>query len=131
MHGSATLKGFGKLRKIRTRPELELGYQSSSIPPRMARTRIDTSGSRRDAEETNVTIPPESIDVGKCYLGDNGKVWRVVRIWPDSRVQFEFRARSLSKAKTWKPGMLLLRDCASPARREVPCDWTPEMDETR
>jgi hypothetical protein len=75
-----------------------------------------------------MSVPPESINVGKCYLGDNGKVWRVVRLWPDSRVQFEFRARSLSKAKTWKPGMLLLRDFASSAQRDVACDWTPEAD---
>jgi hypothetical protein len=78
-----------------------------------------------------VTIPPESIEVGKCYLGDNGKVWRVVRLWPDSRVQFEFRARSRGEARVWKPGMLLLRDFASSAQREVPCDWTPDTDETR
>ena len=39
-------------------------------------------------------IKPESLEVGQCYLGDNDKVWRVVRIWPDDRVQFEFRARS-------------------------------------
>ena len=76
-----------------------------------------------------MSVAPESIEVGRCYLGDNGRVWRVVRLWPDSRVQFEFRARSLSKAKTWKPGMLLLRDFASSAQREVPCDWTPEKDD--
>ncbi len=78
-----------------------------------------------------MTIPPESIEVGKCYLGNNGKVWRVVRLWPDSRVQFEFRARSRGEARVWKPGMLLLRDFASSAQREVPCDWTPDTDETR
>ena len=76
-----------------------------------------------------MTIPPESIEVGKCYLGDNGKVWRVVRLWPDSRVQFEFRARSRGEARVWKPGMLLLRDFASSAQREVPCDWAPETDD--
>ncbi len=78
-----------------------------------------------------MSLPPGSIEVGRCYLGDNGKVWRVVRLWPDSRVQFEFRARSLSKAKTWKPGMLLLRDFASSAQREVPCDWTSKTGEAQ
>ncbi len=80
-------------------------------------------------QELIVTIPPESIEVGRCYLGDNGKVWRVVRLWPDGRVQFEFRARSRQDAKVWKPGMLHLRDFAEAVQREVPCDWTPKTDE--
>ena len=75
-----------------------------------------------------MTVPPESVEVGRCYLGDNGQVRRVVRLWPDSRVQYETRARYLSNARTWKPGMLLLRDYASSAQREVPCDWTPERE---
>ncbi len=78
-----------------------------------------------------MTIPPESIQVGKCYLGDNGKVWRVVRIWPDGRVQFEFRARTQGNAKLWKPGMLEGPTFSASALREVPCDWTPATDETR
>ncbi len=75
-----------------------------------------------------MTIPPESVEIGKCYLGDNGKVWRVVRIWPDGRVQFEFRARSRGNAKVWKPGMLDRLTFSASAQREVPCDWTPETD---
>lgn len=75
-----------------------------------------------------MTIPPESVEIGKCYLGDNGKVWRVVRIWPDGRVQFEFRARSRGNAKVWKPGMLDAGSFAILAQREIPCDWTPETD---
>ncbi len=78
-----------------------------------------------------MSVPPESVEVGKCYLGDNGKVWRIVRLWPDSHVQFEFRARSCGDAKVWKPGMLHLRDFAEAAQREVPCDWTPEADEAK
>jgi hypothetical protein len=73
-----------------------------------------------------VSIDPKSIEVGQCYLGDNGKVWRVVRIWPDDRVQFEFRARSRRDARVWKPGMLDRASFAALAQREVPCDWTPE-----
>ncbi len=73
-----------------------------------------------------MSIPPESIEVGKCYLGDNGQVRRVVRIWPDGRVQYETRSAPLSHAKTWKPGMLQVSDFASSVQREVPCDWAPE-----
>ncbi len=76
-----------------------------------------------------MTVPEESIQVGKCYLGNNGRVWRVVRIWPDGRVQFEFRSRTQRNAKLWKPGMLEGSEFARSAQREVPCDWTPELDE--
>ena len=76
-----------------------------------------------------MTIPPESIENGKCYLGDNGKVWRVVRIWPDGRIQFEFRARTRRDAKVWKPGMLDGSSFAALVQREVPCYWTPKRDE--
>ena len=75
-----------------------------------------------------MSIPPESIQVGKCYLGDNGRVWRVVSIMPDGRIQFEFRTRSRPDTKVWKPGMLDGSSFAALAQREVPCDWTPEGD---
>ncbi len=78
-----------------------------------------------------MSVPPESIEIGKCYLGDNGKVWRVVRVWPDSRVQFEFRARSRGEVRIWKPGMLSLQDFAEAAQREVPSDWTPKTNEAK
>lgn len=76
-----------------------------------------------------MTIPEETIQVGRCYLGDNGRVWRVVRIWPDGRVQFEFRSRTQKDAKVWKPGMLEGATFAASAQRQIPCDWTPESDE--
>lgn len=73
-----------------------------------------------------MSISPEAVEVGKCYLGDNGQVRRVVRLWDDGRVQYESRARYLSNAKVWKPGMLSLSDFAVSAQREVSYDWTPE-----
>ncbi len=77
-----------------------------------------------------MSVPPESVEVGQCYLGDNGQVRRVVRLWPDGRVQYETRSRLLRDAKVWKPGMMSDLDFAATALREVPCDWTPEADET-
>jgi hypothetical protein len=76
----------------------------------------------------SMTVPPESIQVGKCYLSNNGMVRRVVRLMPDGRVQYETRSGPLRNAKTWKPGMLQIRDFASSAQREVPCNWAPEGD---
>jgi hypothetical protein len=75
-----------------------------------------------------MTIPSESVEVGKCYLGDNGQARRVVRLWPDGRVQYETRARYRPNATTWKPGMLSGLAFAVTALREVPCDWTPDTD---
>ena len=78
-----------------------------------------------------MTIPPESIEAGKCYLADRREapqVWRVVRIWPDGRVQFEFRSRTQRYAKLWKPEMLEGAAFAASAQREVPCDWTPDWN---
>jgi hypothetical protein len=76
-------------------------------------------------------VQRESIQVGHCYLGDNGKVWRIVRIWPDDRVQFEFRARFRGDARVWKPGMVDRASFAASAQCEVPCDWRPGTDGQR
>ncbi len=76
-----------------------------------------------------MTIPPESIEVGKCYLVNSAgtlHVRRVTRLIPDGRVQYE--SRTVRVRRAWRFGMLSLRDFASQAAREVPCDWTPERE---
>lgn len=59
-----------------------------------------------------MSISPESIEAGKCYLATGSKaLWirRVIEVLPDGRVQY--------------------KDVfASMLQREVPCDWTPEGD---
>ncbi len=74
-----------------------------------------------------MSLPPESIEVGKCYLTNNHKVWRVLRVMPDGRVQYEQRPAN-SVARSWQPGMLTVLTAEVLIEREVPCDWTPEMD---
>ena len=76
-----------------------------------------------------MAIPPESIEVGKCYLAGRQlgpRVQRVVAILPNGRVQYEWRKRQRGK---WKPGILDLREFAFGVDQEGPCDWTPEQDE--
>lgn len=34
-----------------------------------------------------MSIPPESIEVGKCYLSNDGRVRRVVKFLPEGRVR--------------------------------------------
>ncbi len=72
-----------------------------------------------------MTLPPESIQAGQCYLTDAGHVRRVVRVMPDGRVQYEFRR---GHRVQWKSGILAGTSFALQADCEVPCDWTPEGD---
>ena len=75
-----------------------------------------------------MSFPPEKLEVGKCYLINTHRVWRIIRIMPDGRVQYEYHAAS-STAPSWHPGMLTALTAEMLIEREVPCDWTPEMDE--
>jgi hypothetical protein len=76
-----------------------------------------------------MSIPPESIKVGKCYLMETGGVRRVRAILLDGRVQFEHRPAQQLGAEARRAGMRGVHAFAVQALREVPCDWTPETDE--
>jgi hypothetical protein len=75
-----------------------------------------------------LSIPPESIQVGQCYLTDNGKVRRVMALL-SGRVQFQQRAAHRATWKASKPDILDMRSFAFTVERAVSCDWTPETDE--
>ncbi len=74
----------------------------------------------------SVTIPPESIAVGKCYLTGEGRVRRVLEILPDGRIRYRYRSFLGATSRTWRSGSLSVEVFAATAQREVPCDWTPE-----
>jgi hypothetical protein len=74
-----------------------------------------------------MTIPPESIVVGQCYLTTRGHVRRVIRILP-GRVQFERRVNTTGANWAWAPGLAADRAFALSVERPVPCDWTAETD---
>ncbi len=76
-----------------------------------------------------MSLPPESIELGKCYLTNTGRVWRIIRVMPDGRILYEQRSRRVP-AKTWQPGMLVALTAEMLIVREIPCDWTPERDQT-
>ena len=87
-----------------------------------------------------MSVPPESIDVGKCYLARGylaaGKralrVRRVKQIPPDGRVQFEQRRSSVPAGRPWPmSGTMQLDTFALAVEREVPCDWMLEANETK
>jgi hypothetical protein len=75
-----------------------------------------------------VSINPESIEVGQCYLMLSGHVRRVTAL-PPGRVQFQQRSALSPSWRSTKVDILDLRSFAFSAERAVPCDWTPESDE--
>jgi hypothetical protein len=75
-----------------------------------------------------MSIPPESIQVGKCYLTTTGQVRRVIRIMPNGRVQYEHRLGHAVLKRQWPSNIAEARTFAFAVEREVPCDWTPERD---
>lgn len=66
-----------------------------------------------------MSVPPGSIEAGKCYLTNGSTVRRVVAIHADGRVQYEWR---LGHRKKWKAGILTRREFVATAGREVSCD---------
>ena len=73
-----------------------------------------------------MTIPPESIEVGKCYLSMEGRVRRVTKFLPGGRIRYAYRSVPANEGKPWRTGRLDVARFAATALREVPCDWTPE-----
>ena len=72
-------------------------------------------------------IPPESIEIGKCCLTESGSIRRVTSTSSDGLVRY----RERSGAGPWQGTGTKKRKrdiFAAQALREVPCDWTPEVD---
>ena len=74
-------------------------------------------------------VPPESIEVGKCYLTRETRVRRVTEIRPNGEVRYKYRSFPAHRRGTWQSGALPPDIFAEFVLREVPCDWTPEADE--
>jgi hypothetical protein len=68
-----------------------------------------------------MSIEPEAIEVGQCYLTDHNTIMRVLRVMRDQRVQYEWRGGLRMK---WRSGILPAREFVASADRRVPFDWT-------
>ena len=77
-----------------------------------------------------MSVPPESIEVGKCYLTDAARVQRVIEITPAGDVIHEHRS-TRERQEEWIAGTATLRAFAFITVREVPCDWTLEANEAK
>jgi hypothetical protein len=78
-----------------------------------------------------MSVPPESVAVGKCYVTsvERGlRLLRVVLVREDGRVQYDYCNRYGLRNHGWKAGIVDQASFARMAEREVPCDWTPEAD---
>ena len=77
-----------------------------------------------------MSVLPESLEPGKCYQTNTGRVWPVIQRMPDGRMLYEHRVDKAA-AVNWLPGMLMKNTLPAEVviEREVPCDWPPEADE--
>jgi hypothetical protein len=69
-----------------------------------------------------VSLPPESMKVGKCYLTDAGQVRRILHILPNGRVAYERRPAHRPDGP-WQEANQDLSMFAALAEAEVPCDF--------
>jgi hypothetical protein len=76
-----------------------------------------------------MTVSPESIEVGKCYLSRAGEVQRVLQFLPRDKVHYEYRGSPNIGAYRWTESTLEFASFVVLLEREVPCDWTPATDE--
>ncbi len=75
-----------------------------------------------------MSIPPESIQVDRCYLTEGGFIRKVTSTGSDGWVHYGERDSTGDwPDKRWTR-RLRRQAFASSAEREVPCDWTLEGD---
>ena len=77
-----------------------------------------------------MSVPPESIEVGRCYLATHRKsaeVWQVVSILPDGSLQYRSRPADPGRGQVWRSSITTISLLAGTVTREVPCGWTPEV----
>ncbi len=78
-----------------------------------------------------MAIPVSALEVGKCYLTNTGRVWRIIRFMPDGRILYEHRGQHrFGDEQELRPGMLT-HTLPVEVVREVPCDWTSGTDEEK
>lgn len=76
-----------------------------------------------------MSVAPDTVQVGHCYLAKGQRFLQVTHVTPDGRVRFKYLDSSASsRPDTWWAGMQNLRDFAATALREIPCDWTSETN---
>jgi len=76
-----------------------------------------------------VSISPDTVQVGRCYLAQGQRFLQVTHVTADGRVRFKYLDLCASSMpEIWWAGMLNLRDFAATALREIPCAREPETN---
>ena len=76
-----------------------------------------------------MALPLESIQIGRCYLTEEGRVRFVVGFGPAGWVRYKYRSADPHKRAAWRSGRLSLQVFAETVLREVPCDWSAGGDQ--
>ena len=79
-----------------------------------------------------MSVPPEVVKVGRCFVMAKGQVRRVTEITPDGRVNY--KARGKRSSAPWgrgptKSALPSLENFAQAVDRWVRCDWDPDFPE--
>ena len=76
-----------------------------------------------------MTVPPESITVGKCYVTPGNQVRRVLSV-EAGKVAYEARGSKMIKGKWPRRSTVELGRFAADVAREVPCPYDPDFGAT-
>ncbi len=76
-----------------------------------------------------MSVPPESITVGKCFVTSGNQVRRVLGI-EASKVTYEARGSKMIKGKWPRRSTVELGRFAADVAREVPCHYDPDFGAT-
>ncbi len=76
-----------------------------------------------------MSVRPDSLQAEKCYLITDGRVARVLKVFPRGDVHYAVRSGNVTKALQWTGAVADVRSFSDLVEREVPCDWSPERDD--
>jgi hypothetical protein len=77
-----------------------------------------------------MSVAPESIQVGQCYLTAKGLILRVIEVTPEGYAIYETRRGRVREGHPWpRRASTPLSFLRRRIERPVPCDWTPEAED--
>jgi hypothetical protein len=83
-----------------------------------------------------VSVIPDDVQVGNCFITDREQVRRVTEITADDKVQYQARGAEFEGEASWGPGSVLSNpptraEFAAEVARRVTCDWDRRYPERK